>query len=263
MVKEGEARPSHIEENAEASCQLPTMDNPMGNMLLSDFTDRPDRPSACYHSSVKRELDVTLNNRMKYMAGRSRTACTAVSNERPWRDSLYRIRWRLPLVTRRVSRNGVTVRSSSRCADLIRHIVTRMPEVFSSRLLPVLIRVAIRELVCTEVLFVPVNKYSYVIINGVSTPTWVSRLFRITGALPSVKATEEIFVYPQPSSINCGGCRPNTMLYGTAPYMAGKGSPAQYIDVSDQLRPQTTSRFNKVVVPTYERNLFPLSNMEM
>jgi len=74
MVKEGEARPSHIEENAEASCQLPTMDNPMGNMLLSDFTDRPDRPSACYHSSVKRELDVTLNNRMKYMAGRSRTA---------------------------------------------------------------------------------------------------------------------------------------------------------------------------------------------
>jgi len=75
------------------------------------------------------------------------------------------------------------------------------------------------------------------------------------GALPAVKATEEIFVYPQPSSINCGGCRPNTMLWGTAPYMAGKGSPAQYIDVSDQLRPQTTSRFNKVVVPTYERNL--------
>ena len=82
------------------------------------------------------------------------------------------------------------------------------------------------------------------------------------GALPPVKATEEVFVYPQPSSINCGSCRPNTMLYGTAPYMAGKGSPAQYIDVSDQLRPQTTSRFNKVVVPTYERNLFPLSNME-
>jgi len=77
-----------------------------------------------------------------------------------------------------------------------------------------------------------------------------------------VRATEEIFVYPQPSSLNCGGCRPNTMLYGTSPYMAGKGSPAQYIDVSDQLRPQSTTRFNKVIVPTYERNLFPLSNME-
>lgn len=83
-----------------------------------------------------------------------------------------------------------------------------------------------------------------------------------TGALPSVRATEEIFVYPQPSSLNCGSCRPNTMLYGTAPYMAGKGSPAQFIDVSDQLRPQSTTRFNKVIVPTYERNLFPLTNME-
>ena len=82
------------------------------------------------------------------------------------------------------------------------------------------------------------------------------------GALPPVKATDEIFVYPQPSSINCGSCRPNTMLYGTATYMAGKGSPAQYIDTSDQLRPQSTSRFNKNIVQTYERRLFPLSNME-
>jgi|TARA_A200000159_G_scaffold88568_1_gene82000 hypothetical protein len=83
-----------------------------------------------------------------------------------------------------------------------------------------------------------------------------------TGAIAPVKATDEIFVYPQPSSLNCGDCRPNTMLYGTAPYMAGKGAPANFIDTSDQLRPQTTSRFNKVIVPTYERNLFPLSNME-
>lgn len=82
------------------------------------------------------------------------------------------------------------------------------------------------------------------------------------GALPGVKATEEIFVYPQPSTLNCGGCRPNTMLYGTSPYMAGKGSPAQYIETSDQLRPQSTSRFNKHLVQTYERQLFPLMNME-
>lgn len=82
------------------------------------------------------------------------------------------------------------------------------------------------------------------------------------GAIAPVKATDEIFVYPQPSSVNCGGCRPNTMLYGTAPYMAGKGAPSNLVDISDQLRPQTTSRFNKVVVPTYERRLFPLTNME-
>lgn len=82
------------------------------------------------------------------------------------------------------------------------------------------------------------------------------------GAIPPVKATDEIFVYPQPSSLNCGSCRPNTMLYGTAPYLAGKGSPAQYINTSDELRPQSTTSFNKQVVQTYERNLFPLNNVE-
>ena len=81
-------------------------------------------------------------------------------------------------------------------------------------------------------------------------------------AVPAVCATEEVFVYPQPSTLNYGSSRPNTMLYGTAPYMAGKGSPAQYIDTSDQLRPQSTSRFNKVLAKTYERNFHPLQNVE-
>ena len=83
-----------------------------------------------------------------------------------------------------------------------------------------------------------------------------------SGALPPVNATDEVFVYPQPSGLNCGGCRPNTMLYGTAPSKAGKGSPAQHIDVSDRLRPQSTSRFNKHLVETYDRNYFPLNNVE-
>jgi hypothetical protein len=83
-----------------------------------------------------------------------------------------------------------------------------------------------------------------------------------SGALPPVNATDEVFVYPQPSGLNCGGCRPNTMLYGTAPYKAGKGAPAQYVDVSDRLRPQSTSRFNKHLVETYDRNYFPLNNVE-
>ena len=56
-------------------------------------------------------------------------------------------------------------------------------------------------------------------------------------AIPSVCATEEVLVYPQPSTLNYVSSRPNTMLYGTAPYMAGKGSPAQYINTSDELRP--------------------------
>ena len=52
------------------------------------------------------------------------------------------------------------------------------------------------------------------------------------------------------------------MLYGTSPYMAGKGAPAQFIETSDMLRPQSTSRFNKVVAQTYEQNLFPLQDMK-
>lgn len=80
-------------------------------------------------------------------------------------------------------------------------------------------------------------------------------------AHPPVCATEEVFVYPQPSTLNYGSSRPNTMLYGTAPYMAGKGSPAQFIETSDQLRPQSTSQFNKIVTKTYEKNFFPLQDV--
>ena len=81
-------------------------------------------------------------------------------------------------------------------------------------------------------------------------------------ARPPVCATDEVFVYPQPSTLNYSSGRPNTMLYGTAPYMAGKGSPAQYIETSDQLRPQSTSQFNKILAKTYEQGLFPLQDMK-
>lgn len=78
---------------------------------------------------------------------------------------------------------------------------------------------------------------------------------------PPVCATEEIFSYPQPSTLNYGSSRPNTMLYGTSPYMAGKGSPAEFIEISDQLRPQSTTQFNKIVTKTYENNFFPLQDV--
>ena len=80
-------------------------------------------------------------------------------------------------------------------------------------------------------------------------------------AHPPVCATDEVFVYPQPSTLNYGG-RPNTMLYGTAPYMAGKGSPAQFIETSDQLRPQSTSTFNTSIAKTYENQYFPIQNVD-
>ena len=62
------------------------------------------------------------------------------------------------------------------------------------------------------------------------------------GALPENCATDFVFSYPIPSSLNLC-CRPNTMLYGTAPYMAGKGAPGDLILVDDELRPQLTTTF--------------------
>ena len=79
-------------------------------------------------------------------------------------------------------------------------------------------------------------------------------------AVPTNCATDSFFAYPQASSLN-NCCRPSTMIYGTAPYMAGKGAPAQFVDVADRLRPQATTRFGKVFVPS-ERNLFPLNDMK-
>jgi hypothetical protein len=79
-------------------------------------------------------------------------------------------------------------------------------------------------------------------------------------AFPQECAFDAITVYPQPSVLNyC--CRPSTMEYGTAPYMAGKGAPNELIMVDDELRPQSTKRFNKVLVRTYERDLFPLQDV--
>ena len=79
-------------------------------------------------------------------------------------------------------------------------------------------------------------------------------------AVPPNCADDFVFAYPTPSSLNeC--CRPSTMIYGTAPYMAGKGAPNELISVSDELRPQATTRFDKPLVRTYERQFFPLQDM--
>lgn len=80
-------------------------------------------------------------------------------------------------------------------------------------------------------------------------------------ALPENCATDFVFAYPQASHFNqC--CRPNTMLYGTAPYMAGKGAPGNVITLEDEMRPQTTKQFGKIYVDTYAKNVHPLQNMK-
>lgn len=54
-------------------CQLPTVDNPMANVLMSDFDGRPDRPSACKYDTVRDEVNDMLSGRIPYGPQKSRS----------------------------------------------------------------------------------------------------------------------------------------------------------------------------------------------
>jgi hypothetical protein len=58
----------------EMGCQMPTQDNPMGNILMTDYTDAPNRLEACYYPTVKPIVKNYLDDRIPYDAGRSRSA---------------------------------------------------------------------------------------------------------------------------------------------------------------------------------------------
>jgi len=79
--------------------------------------------------------------------------------------------------------------------------------------------------------------------------------------LPPNCANDVVMVPPKPSSLNyC--CRPTTMVWGTAPYKAGKGAPGDLVMVADELRPQSTTQFGKVYVNNSSGNYFPIQNMK-
>lgn len=73
MIKENMYRPSHSDDQAYGNCQIPTLDNPMGNVLMTDYKDRPNRPPACYSQSVSPMIKMTLDDTLPYDAGRSRS----------------------------------------------------------------------------------------------------------------------------------------------------------------------------------------------
>jgi hypothetical protein len=58
---------------ASFECQRPTENNPLGNVLLTDY-DAPDRAPACYYPTVKSEVFKTLDNTVAYGPARSRSA---------------------------------------------------------------------------------------------------------------------------------------------------------------------------------------------
>jgi hypothetical protein len=74
MIKEGRIRPTDTTSEYRSQCQVPTRDNPMGNVLMSDYTDRPDRPSACDVSTVHNDINSILFERIPYGPTRSRSS---------------------------------------------------------------------------------------------------------------------------------------------------------------------------------------------
>jgi hypothetical protein len=67
MVKEGYIG------GVGAECQMPTMENPMANVLMTDYTDAPNRLEACYYPTVKPFVKEYLDDRIQYDSGRSRS----------------------------------------------------------------------------------------------------------------------------------------------------------------------------------------------
>jgi Family of unknown function (DUF5762) len=57
-------------------CQRPTMYNPFGNVLLSDYTDRPNRHAACPYPAVEKDVKRYADDKVVYTnpptLGRSR-----------------------------------------------------------------------------------------------------------------------------------------------------------------------------------------------
>ena len=64
----GSMRPVQVQPS---KCQVPTADNPMANMLM---TDDPNRPPACYYPTVKDRVDTYVKDTLPITNFRSRAA---------------------------------------------------------------------------------------------------------------------------------------------------------------------------------------------
>lgn len=60
LIKDGQVRAPIAEARVSgpmrAQVTMPTLDNPMGNVLLTDYVDNPDRPPAAWYPSVRGEV---------------------------------------------------------------------------------------------------------------------------------------------------------------------------------------------------------------
>lgn len=66
LITDGKIRPANTDGRTPTifreEVQLPTFDNPMANVLLTDYVDEPDRPSAAWYPSVRGEVQAAWSN---------------------------------------------------------------------------------------------------------------------------------------------------------------------------------------------------------
>jgi hypothetical protein len=70
MVKECPTGGTEFYEGVDNSCQLPTRDNPMANVLMGD---EPNRYRACSQETVKADVDSFITGSIQYGQARSRS----------------------------------------------------------------------------------------------------------------------------------------------------------------------------------------------
>lgn len=60
MIMDGKVRPAQGDARTQGPLRdpvtLPTLDNPMGNVLMTDYVDRPDRPAAAWYPSMRAQV---------------------------------------------------------------------------------------------------------------------------------------------------------------------------------------------------------------
>lgn len=65
LMNDGKMRPTTADGRIAGPLSdqvvLPTLDNPMANVLLTDYTDHPDRPSAAWYPSVRAEVQMQMS----------------------------------------------------------------------------------------------------------------------------------------------------------------------------------------------------------
>jgi hypothetical protein len=73
LSKSGSVKEPGSTVSGARDCQVPTSDNPLANVLLTDYTDDPNRPEACWYPTVKPEVEKYLDNTVMYGPERTRS----------------------------------------------------------------------------------------------------------------------------------------------------------------------------------------------